>query len=215
MNLKQYNTPKVALIALWVVHGFGVLGLVSPLSDWFLVMTPGTLLLSWVALFASQGEFSKRHWIAMTLVGILGYGVEVLGVNTGFPFGEYSYGPVLGPSVYGAPPLIGINWILVVLAASEVAARLFKNRVLCVVFAAALMTGFDWVLEPVAVYFNFWTWAAHDIPLSNYAVWFVLSLIFCSLWQGAASERLGKDSVSFGLMWIQVAFFGVLRLILA
>ncbi|MGB0370808.1 MAG: carotenoid biosynthesis protein [Opitutales bacterium] len=223
MKLDLLKTPRFGVIALIVVHFFGVVGILSPLSDLFLVMTPLTLGLSFLALVYTQARMSVAQKISILAIGLLGYGVEVLGVWTGFPFGEYAYGPVLGPHLFAVPPMIGINWILVVLAASAVSARLASSLKLRVVIAAALMTGFDWVLEPVAVVLDFWTWGyglesevdGHAIPLSNYAAWFVLSLIFCALWQRTAHARLTQDKTSFALFWIQLAFFGALRLMLS
>ena len=215
MNFKKWLTPRNGIIALSVVHFFGVIGLLSPLGDLFLAMTPVTLTLSVLALLFTQEAFSTSLKIAICVIGILGYAVEVLGVATGFPFGEYSYGPVLGPHVLAVPPMIGINWILVVLAASAVSGRFCSSRILSVILASAFMVAFDCVLEPVAVALDFWQWHGRQgIPLSNYVAWFVISLVFCSIWQTVAHERRERDHTSFALMWIQVAFFGVLRVLL-
>ena len=216
MNLNILRTPKFGIAALIVVHFFGVIGIVSPLRDLFLIMTPLTLGMSFIALLFTQASLTIPQKIAVLVVGLLGYAVEVLGVATGFPFGAYSYGPVLGPHFLSVPPMIGINWILVVLSASAVSGRLVRNRVGSIILASILMVAFDWVLEPVAVALGFWQWhGGHGIPLTNYAAWFVLSLVFCGIWQSVARGRLTNDITSFALMWIQVAFFGVLRLILA
>ena len=41
--------------------------------------------------------------------------LEVAGVATGAVFGSYRYTPALGALVWGVPPVIGWNWVLVVL----------------------------------------------------------------------------------------------------
>ena len=221
MNFDSLKTPKWGIISLLVVHFFGVVGLLSPLSDWFLVMTPLTLGFSFFVLTFTQVSLSAQQKVALLIIGLLGYAVEIVGVWSGFPFGEYAYGPVLGPHLFAVPPVIGINWILVVLAASALSARIVSHPGLRVVVASALMTGFDWVLEPVAVVLDFWQWGSasgleestHGIPSSNYVAWFFISLAFCATWQRVAQDRLTRDRTSCALFWIQIAFFGSLRLV--
>ncbi|MBK7882949.1 MAG: carotenoid biosynthesis protein [Chitinophagaceae bacterium] len=44
----------------------------------------------------------------------IGIAVEIIGVKTGFLFGNYSYGIVLGPKIQSVPILIGINWFIII-----------------------------------------------------------------------------------------------------
>ena len=46
------------------------------------------------------------------LTAYITYAVEVIGVQTGFPFGDYQYGTRLGTTLYDTPPMIGVLWLL-------------------------------------------------------------------------------------------------------
>ncbi|HET8970310.1 MAG TPA: carotenoid biosynthesis protein, partial [Candidatus Nanopelagicales bacterium] len=48
---------------------------------------------------------------AVAATGI-GLAVEVLGVHTGLPFGEYAYTGRLGPAVLGVPVVIALAWAM-------------------------------------------------------------------------------------------------------
>lgn len=103
--------------------------------------------------------------------------VEALGVATGLVFGAYSYGDVLGVKILGVPPLIGFNWVVVVLGLARFVRRRFPplNPAVAALFTAAAAAAFDWALEPLAIALGYWTWAGGDVPLKNYAAWFLIA----------------------------------------
>jgi bisanhydrobacterioruberin hydratase len=117
-------------------------------------------------------------WAAATLFAT--WLVEVVGVHTGIVFGDYVYGRGLGIPLLGVPPLIGFNWVLVCLGmllwVAPAGERAGLPRGVVAAVAAALATGFDWVMEPVAMELGYWSWAGGEIPLQNYAAWFLIAL---------------------------------------
>lgn len=56
------------------------------------------------------------------------------------------------------------------------------NRYLQIILGALLMVLFDFIMEPVAIELDFWSWENNIIPMYNYISWFVISLVtmyFC------------------------------------
>ncbi len=138
-----------------------------------------------------------------------GFCVEVVGVATGAVFGAYSYGTVLGDRVLGVPPIIGLNWAVVVLGSASFATRLLRNPLAAAALAGALAAGFDWVLEPFAVSSGYWHWASGAVPLRNYAAWFLVAGALAYVY--ARLPRRMQSPVASIAALIQLTFFAVLR----
>lgn len=97
---------RIALLIVVVTHAVGALGLRTPMAGWMVLLTPIHLLLTFGLLFWFSDR-SERLKAALLAVFGLGLGVEILGVNTGFPFGDYVYLEGLGPKILETPWLIG------------------------------------------------------------------------------------------------------------
>jgi putative membrane protein len=165
------------------------------------------------------------------LVGVVGlaayaYAVELVGIHTGVPYGEFAYGVDLGPMVGGVPlalpvfflPLVGNAFLLCLLLLGSLAERTVI-RLLAVI---GLVIAMDLVLDPGAVALGFWRYlgagAFHGVPLSNYAGW-VLSatvavvVLDTTFNREAVHARLATcefaldDMVSFVVLWGAVNVF--------
>jgi len=201
-------------IALAALYGVGVvLHLLPATSTMVQGLTPGVLLLTaaltCVPLFR-DGAGPIFVWIAASF--LVGFLLEVIGVATGVIFGSYAYGEVLGVKLMSVPVVIGLNWAFVILGATALATRVTKNPVLAAVFAGALTTGFDWVMEPVAVATGYWRWSAEMIPLRNYIAWFVISGVLS--FALASQKRKPTTWVPAIAFLLQLAFFFALRMTL-
>ncbi|HET9221144.1 MAG TPA: carotenoid biosynthesis protein, partial [Roseiflexaceae bacterium] len=64
-----------------------------------LLLLQGAIVLCWLL-----GSYGRRGALAAALVFLLAWGVEHLGVTTGFPFGRYSYTAQLQPQLFGTVP---------------------------------------------------------------------------------------------------------------
>lgn len=172
------DKTKLSVFLIWLVTLSGMAGICLGGADWFLPKTPMNLLLGAGLLLwnfpLKNGLQSLATW---SLAFLLGMGVETLGVQYGLLFGEYHYGENLGPKVMGVPLLIGINWVVLTFLTAYVGRRLFRSDWLSVPFAAALMVGLDFFIEPIAPLFDFWHWAEGYAPLQNYAAWFGVALV--------------------------------------
>lgn len=165
----------------WVLatfHFFGVVMMAYYDLDLFASFTPLNLLLSasLVLLAAQKEDLSKLISFFLLSFGI-GYGVEVLGTQTGFPFGDYRYLENLGIQFWEVPPIIGINWFLLAYASALWTRQLISNSTFQIFIAAALMVGLDFFIEPLCEILGFWAWENKVAPWENYLGWYGVSLL--------------------------------------
>lgn len=203
MDLARKYWPVLVLANVYAV---GVAGFLVPgLQDKWAAMTPLNLLLSFVLLIAFHRPWNQAAAASVVLIGLLGFLLEVAGVQTGLLFGEYAYGPNLGWKVAHTPLLIGINWIMLVYMSVYAARRRASHPVVVAGLAAALMTGIDVLIEPFAMRFGLWDWQAGVVPLQNYMMWFVASFIFALVF-GRMNREL-NNIVALPLLVLMVLFF--------
>ena len=119
--LSYQQKTNIALFLALLFHVSGAIGMLfTPYKDWFISNTPLNLLLMNTLLLFAQKEYSKSFWLFAALCFITGMVTEIIGVNTGYLFGDYSYGEVLGTKIYGVPLLIGMNWFMSVFCAGNI-----------------------------------------------------------------------------------------------
>jgi putative membrane protein len=146
--------------------------------DGIILLTPIYLLLNMVLLY---GRLGKRSGVLLmwVLAGSIGFVAELVGVHTGLLFGDYSYGTVLGPALFGVPILVAVLWALVMTTLwSVVPDSLGTRRIPLVGFLAVL---YDVTLEHFATRFGLWTWMG-SIPASNALGWFIVAVCIATLY---------------------------------
>ena len=171
---------NLAILMLVLFSGVGVIGFLSPWQELFIRLTPLKLIVS-AMLLLSQFTNYRKAMLPFLTVASLGYGVEVLGVATGWPFGHYTYGQTLGVKLMGVPLMIGVNWAMLVMAVS----LSLRNRPLGIwakaAVGATILLLMDILIEPVAIENDFWTWENGGVPLTNYIGWWVVSFALVRL----------------------------------
>jgi uncharacterized membrane protein len=205
--------PKVlpGIGLLLIMHGVGLWGmLLSEEPQYFARLTPVNLLVCGGVLAAFHQPWNRKFGIFAAAVFALGFLVEVLGVKTGWPFGEYRYGQALGLQLAEVPLLIGLNWLLLTYCSGLVITGLVRNHLARIFVAAALMVAMDYLIEPVAVKFDFWSWDHHQIPIGNYLGWFAVAVLQQILYQRLAVNS--SNRLAAPLLIIQAVFFFVLIL---
>jgi bisanhydrobacterioruberin hydratase len=203
---------RISVIVIFIIYAVGLAGFLSVLKDQMIALTPYTLLLSLFLLLINQREWARFLFLFMVTVMLAGFFVEVFGVKTGILFGQYQYGRALGWKQFDVPLLIGVNWFILTFSTGMTAGLLRINRFLQAVFAAALMVAMDFVLEPVAMAYDFWSWEGDMVPLRNYFSWFIISLIFQVLFQGLRLKQINRFAII--LFIVQLIFFMTLSLAL-
>jgi bisanhydrobacterioruberin hydratase len=195
-----------------LVYVSGIIGMYSPWHDWFVSLTPLSLLLSAGILLAFSPEKTRNMYAWCAFSFLMGFVAEVIGVNTGWPFGVYQYGSVLGPQWWNTPLMIGTNWFIVTYAANEAVQRRTKGRWpfwATAIAAALICTGLDVLIEPVAIRLGYWTWADGVPPLQNYMGWFGVSLLISLPYTHLAGRHTNPAAPI--LLVLQVVFFIALR----
>lgn len=131
----------------------------------------------------------------------LGLASEIVGTETGFPYGSYFYATGrLGPDVFDVPAVVPLAWtagfypiwcaVSFVLRGRHSSTGKSVGRV---TLTAIGMVGWDLYLDTQMVTDGQWTWTSPiaglpglpSIPLSNYLGWFLVSLVMASIVEGA------------------------------
>lgn len=221
MKLSKQN---IIFLVLGIFYTVGIVGIAIPsLRPSTLPLTPMNLLLTSGLFIWGLNQFTINFFVTAFIVFLLGYGVEVAGVQTGVLFGEYYYGKPLGWQVFNVPLMIGVNWFLLAFSASGIANRLTNKAVPKVLIASCLMVALDFVIEPVAVELDFWNWMPlptngeippknFTVPLQNYIMWFAAALVINSVihWR---IKQINYPLAAF-IFSVQIVFFGVLNWLL-
>ena len=202
---------KLLLAIALIFHAVGLGGIAIFQSTLIMRSTPMHLSLMALLLLVSFAGQLRRFAIWAAITAVVSFWAEWVGVHTGMLFGHYEYGTVLGPRLLDIPLLIGLNWVVVVAGACSIAARLKGPAWLQIIVAAGLATGYDWIMEPVAIRLHYWTWLSREIPALNYACWALFAGLFAGLWQ---MLRIRGNIFAAGLFVIQLIFFVLLRTLL-
>jgi putative membrane protein len=205
----QLSKFQVSLGVILIMHTVGLVGMIVA-RDWFIPLTPINLIVS--------GYFVLRHAdspkaLLYATIALLAFAIEAIGVATGWPFGDYFYGRALGPHVFRVPLLIGLLWLLLLQGAQYWTHRWFKSTPLQLLIPAAMMAGIDFLIEPIAIDFEYWQWINGTVPWNNYAGWFGTALILTAL-SHIFDKQFANNRVAGLFFIVQVVFFLALNLLL-
>lgn len=188
------------IVILVILYGVGLSGiLLTAFRPLVLPLSAYNLLISFLILLHSY-RWKKEMLFASFLVFLIGFFVEWVGVHTSLLFGTYWYGANLGPKFLEVPFIIGINWAMLTLVSSAIGKTLSKSMLLNVVLGASLMTGMDWLMEPVAIKSDFWHWKNETIPVYNFICWFVVSLLTNWVFVKIAKPTLNKTAITLFIL---------------
>ena len=204
---------RMSIFFLWLINISGFFGMLSDQNEFFLSTTPYVLSLTLLLLILNHDLSSKKSKIGLMLIFLFGLIVELLGVNYGLFFGDYSYGDNLGSKIYGVPYVIGFNWVLLIIATGSVSDKLIKGRkIYKIIFASFLMVLIDLLMEKSAPKLDFWEFVISPVPFSNYLWWFIFSLCFQYIFFKTVKTK--EYNLSSNILVIQFIFFGMLAVFL-
>jgi len=189
----------------------------------------GTLVMRLPLIAGVSPLVDRRAAAAVLALTAYAYGIEFVGVRTGWPYGAFEYGIDLGPMLAGEVPvglpvfflpLVLNSYLLVLLLLGDTARR----RAIRLLATLGTVLAVDLVLDPGAVALGFWVYegggAYYGVPLSNYAGWVLSGVVAVGCFDlafdhAALVDRLRScsfmldDLVSFVLLWGLVnAFYG-------
>ena len=158
----------------------------GPLLPWFMKGPTWVYMVTvpLLVLLIYGRDLSWRTRIAAVAIGGgVGLTAELIGTNTGFPFGPYSYTDFLAPKILGdVPYLIPLSWYATSVLAWDLASRLEMKRTARIGVGAAFMVLWDLALDPAMVAaFPVWQWHVdgffHGMPFQNLVGWFFTSVV--------------------------------------
>jgi putative membrane protein len=160
------------------------------------------LLVAAAALLHSYVSYGPRALAVLVVACVVGgFAVEVLGVHTGVPFGDYNYTGGLGAAVFGVPVVIAFAWPMLAWPAALAARRLCRSFAARVAVGACALAAWDLFLDPQMVAAGHWTWAdpsphlpgVGSVPLTDYAGWLVVSVLMSLALQSVLQRREVDD----------------------
>lgn len=179
------NLYKLILIAFTIVYAilwFG--GIASyifyeqplPESNW---AAPSFLFLAGVIVIISS-EF--KYAILLFIAGLIGFGFEIIGIHTGYPFGKYYYTDNIKPLIFNVPVVMITAWIVLTAYVRQLLLKTKLKGSKLIFAGGLLMVWIDLLIDPVAIGpMKFWVWIDkgyyYGIPLLNFFGWFIVSLL--------------------------------------
>jgi bisanhydrobacterioruberin hydratase len=199
---------KISIGITLLLYSVGIVGLLSPYKSLFQQATPITLLVSAFLLAWNHEERTSSFYLFACIAFVVGYGVEYVGVNHHLIFGNYHYGSTLGFKLWNIPLMIGINWFITMYSIGTIlTGRVSATHFVFVCAMTAVIL--DWLMEPVAIHYDFWSWQGGQVPLSNYIGWFVVSAILFTLFSRLKVAKPNRFALPFLIM--ESVFFLVLN----
>jgi putative membrane protein len=227
--MKEYR-QKIATYISLAFHVSGFIAIAVYKSSLFISLTPLNLLVSAVLIFWTQEKINTAFLAFVIFSCLAGFFAEYTGINTGYLFGNYKYGSVLGYSWNGVPLIIGLQWMVTLycigISMSMLHDRLNKARLQqegqkedkaaerkwrILKMASILLDGallavfFDWAIEPAAIKLGFWKWSDGEVPLFNYYSWALVSLPILAVFYFLRFKKQNLFAVN--LLLIQFMFF--------
>ena len=225
--IKDISKYKIATALAILFHFFGIIGILFWDREIFVRATPLNLLLMFILLIWVQKEKNGTFLFFVFIAFVIGFLAEMIGVNTGLLFGNYSYGKTLGVKLLQVPLIIGVNWFVTIYC-SGITIHTILNKLVkgvsvqnerlsaslkvfsIIIDGAILATLFDWLMEPIAIRLGFWNWKEDgSIPVYNYLCWFIISAALLAVFQILNFKKENKFAIN--LLLIQVMFFLLLR----
>jgi putative membrane protein len=169
-----YFTVGIGLILARVVPPFGAF------SDFLFIF------LAALVVFLTEVRISgwAKAGLAFVWVGLISGLIETVGTLSGIPFGGYTYTEAFGPRLWGILPIaIPLAWWLILMPVYRLL-ETYRQRssMLFIALVAIVVTGVDFVIEPVAVVIKgYWIWQSegfyYGVPWSNFGGWLLTALV--------------------------------------
>lgn len=191
--LKRFD-PE-ARFFVWTFYGLAILNMLA-----------GGLAVLWEASVRN----GRRAVVAFLLLYGITLGVELAGTTLGIPFGQYSYGNLLGPKWFGhVPILVPLSWYTVAWPLWVLVRGRMKGFA-AVGVAAILLVAWDLVLDPaMSKMTSYWIWMRpgdyYGMPWTNLLGWAVTGLALFAVLLKSAPEPRGSTGFATLVFVINMA----------
>lgn len=190
-----------------ILYAAGLVGLSLPnYRSTFQSLSPYTLWITGFICLYFYPNKNLKTYLGFALLFLSGYLIELAGIKSGKIFGEYAYGQTLGLQIANVPLVIGMNWLILLIGTNAVVEEwgfggIFGKSAL----GAGLMTLLDLFIEPVAIHLDFWQWKLDQVPVQNFAAWWLVAFVFHFIYQ--QMELNIKSSLYRLVALLQFMFF--------
>ena len=207
---KNLSKELLIMFVLIVLYTVGIVGFCIPALKEIMLPISGTILyLTTIGVVLSSRDIWK-NLLFLFIAFCIGFSAEVIGVKTGILFGDYSYGTNLGYKFSGVPIVIGLLWGVLAVGSASCVAQFPILKKQAPFVAALLMLGVDYIMEPVAIASDFWSWHGAAVPLWNYICWFAIAWILQIILKRGSFLESNKV---FNLVFLLITlFFSLLNL---
>jgi putative membrane protein len=154
-------------------------------------------------------------WTLGFLVVTVGGGlaVEVLGLRTGTPFGDYHYSSTLTRTVFGVPWVVPLAWAMVAYPALVAARRLSRSPLLVPLVGGWALASWDLFLDPMMTGDGYWAFTGvryplphvPGIPAVNYVGWLVTAVVMMALLDRLPRRTVPEGQPAFLFFWTYVS----------
>ena len=193
-------------------YAIGLIGFILPFSrEIFSAITPFAMLLGIYLLAVYHTDYNRKAMIAFSIIFLLGFSVEAIGVNTGAVFGSYTYLGAMGIKVWGTPLIIGLNWLFLSYTATSILDEAKLPAWIVYFLAPLLMVAYDFFLEKSAPVLDMWYWDGDTVPFRNYVAWYLIGFLCVAILKmfGVNTQNI----LSKLLYFVQFLFFVLLSII--
>ena len=128
--------------------------------------------------------------IGIFFVGLLSYIYELMSINYGFPYGKFTYGPMMGnlKLFEQVPIVLPLVYVALVQSTYIITQALKFSRFKSIIIGSILLMLLDVCIDPVLTVNNIWTWHSsflginlYEVPIQNFFGWFLTSFISLSI----------------------------------
>jgi putative membrane protein len=188
----MYVLFAIVLLSIYLNLVWDAAGMISPV---YYNTVMGTIFTCFALLHGNTYMGRKSIVVLAVLAFVISFIMEYAGVKTGFIYGEYHYGTVLGPKAFDTVPwLIPLSWFMFMYVSTVTVDAAFGGRymgwavpLLFAVLDSIAMTALDVLIDPLWVKRGTWMWTAiqslpagsvfYGIPVQNYFGWLLTTII--------------------------------------
>ncbi len=179
MNPKPLSIHRLEKFVIWF-YIIAFFGIIFPFSNkFFITLIPWAMLFNLGIVMAfHMPEFNLKSKLVFFTIALAGFSIEAIGLNTGMAFDNYTYSETLGVKLFNTPLILGVNWLLIIYCSSAIASLIRTNVYKKVLIASLIVMVYDIILEGIVGSLGMWQWSGGSTPVYNYAVWFIVALVF-------------------------------------
>lgn len=129
---------------------------------------------SFLPLIKTSGY--KKALILLGILSLYAISLETFAIVTGFPYGHFEYGTMIGFKVFGITPwTVPFAWIPLIIGSVTISHHITKSLIKRVLISTFILVLSDIVLDPGAVALGMWKYQGvsflYNVPLSNFLGW--------------------------------------------